>query len=283
MPADDKYPEESGRRRFVKGVVGSAALTAVGTGAAASIKTATSPAGEGGGAIQYYGIENTDGPAPRGMPQIPIQIMDDGTIKGRWPKVKKTKNSAGETVTKADMKLGGITYSSEWFQYCGAQTYKGIQPDADVDNVFKSVENPPQKYSWQGEQLSGGDPLKVKHFSDYKSWGNGVGKAGLGKPAMVNWRTPKDGTAIPVQVLRSTRIEEAAKNNKWLQASTKKGIMAWFDKCTHFCCVPTFKGDAGSAKFNAQNDVYCPCHQSIYDPFSIKKLQFVALPRPEDS
>ena len=36
-----------------------------------------------------------------------------------------------------------------------------------------------------------------------------------------------------------------------------------------------------SANFGAENDVYCQCHQSIYDPFSIVKKSFVALPRPE--
>ncbi len=33
MAGDDKYPESTGRRRFVKGVVGSATLTGVGVGA----------------------------------------------------------------------------------------------------------------------------------------------------------------------------------------------------------------------------------------------------------
>lgn len=282
MSSDDKYPTDSGRRRFVKGVVGSSCLAGFGTAGAASLKSTTASPGEGGGTIQYYGIENTAGPAPRGMPQIPIEIADDGTLKGMWPEPKKVKNSSGKTVTKAETDLGGITYSSEWFQYCGAQTYKGIKPDADVDNVFKSVEDPPKEYSWQTEQLSGGDPLKVEHFDDYKTWGNAVGKAGLGKPAMVKWRTPEGGQTIPVQVLRSPRVEELAKENKWLKASTEKGFMAWFAKCTHFCCVPEFKGTTQSVKFGAADKVYCACHQSVYDPFSIKKLQFVALPRPDD-
>ena len=56
---------------------------------------------------------------------------------------------------------------------------------------------------------------------------------------------------------------------------------AWLDKCTHFCCVPTFKGTAQSAQFDAENRVYCPCHQSVYDPYSIIGSSYVALPRPE--
>lgn len=282
MPSDDKYPDGSGRRRFVKGVVGSSTLAALGTAGAVSLKSTTSPTGEGGGTVQYYGIENVDGPAPRGMPQIPVEIADDGTLEGRWPDIKEVQNSAGEIVTKAEMELGGITYSSEWFQYCGAQTYEGLEPDADVDSVFRSVENPPKEYAWQREQLSGGEPLKAEHFSDYEAWGNAVGKSGLGKPAMAKWRTPEGGQEIPVQVLRSSRIERSARSDEWLEASTQRGFMAWFNKCTHFCCVPSFKGTTQSTKFGAADEVYCACHQSVYDPFSIKKLQFVALPRPED-
>jgi len=34
-------------------------------------------------------------------------------------------------------------------------------------------------------------------------------------------------------------------------------------------------------KFDAEDMIYCPCHQSVYDPFSLVKKSFVALPRPE--
>ena len=41
----DKYPSESGRRRFVKGVVGSAALSGVGVSGAATVNLTTQPSG----------------------------------------------------------------------------------------------------------------------------------------------------------------------------------------------------------------------------------------------
>jgi Rieske Fe-S protein len=46
--------------------------------------------------------------------------------------------------------------------------------------------------------------------------------------------------------------------------------------------VPGFKHIAGSAAFDAENRVYCQCHQSVYDPFSVVSGSFVALPRPEE-
>ncbi|WP_227354984.1 Rieske 2Fe-2S domain-containing protein [Haladaptatus salinisoli] len=280
MAEDDKYPESTGRRRFVKGVVGSATLAGLGTATAAALKSATSPTGEGGGITKFMGVENIDGPAPRGMPQIPIEIDDEGYLKGLFPKPEK-KTVQGREVTVAETKIAGHTYSVEWFQYCGVQTYKGVDPEADMDNYFRYKEG---GYDWQSSEVEAGNKVHVDDFSDYKTWGNGIGKSGLGKPASVTWRSqdvPASQT-LTVEVIRSTNVEEMANNSEWLKATTQKGFIAHLNKCTHFCCVPSFKGIAGSAKFGAADEIYCPCHQSVYDPFSIIEESFVALPRPED-
>ncbi len=278
---DDKYPESTGRRRFVKGVVGSASLAGVGTAAAAGINSTTAQTGAGGGTTQFMAMENTAGPAPRGMPQIPVEIDSEGYLKGVWPEVK-TVTQAGQEVTVAEMELGGKTYSSEWFQYCGVQTYPGVKPDADQDNYFRYSGN--SKFDWQNEEVSEGAKIHVDDFDDYETWGNGIGRSGLGKPAQGTWRSqdvPPSGK-MPIQVIRSTRIEEMAKNNEWLSASTEEGFVANLNKCTHFCCVPTFKGLSGSTVASAEDMIYCQCHQSVYDPFNIIQKTFVALPRPEE-
>ncbi|WP_435157291.1 ubiquinol-cytochrome c reductase iron-sulfur subunit [Haladaptatus sp. DFWS20] len=282
MSEADKYPEDTSRRRFVKGVVGSAALAGIGTGTVATLNSATAPSGSGGGIVQYYGVENVAGPAPRGMPQIPVEIEDNGDVKGLWPNIQQ-REQEGRTITVAEQTIGGVTYSSEWFQYCGVQTYPGIAPNADQDNYFRYTSS--SQYQWQSEDVEAGAIVNIDDFEDYESWGNGIGKSGLGKPATATWRSqdvPASGT-IPVQLIRSPRIEEMANQNKWLGASTQEGFIAIMDKCTHFCCVPLFKGDPGSAKFGAADEIYCPCHQSVYDPFSIERVSFVALPRPDDS
>lgn len=283
MSDSDKYPEQSGRRRFVKGVVGTSALTGTATAGAAMLKSTTSPTGEGGGQIVAYAVENTDGPAPRGMPQIPIEIDSEGYLKGVYPEVK-TKEVQGQEVKTAESKIGGVTYSVEWFQYCGVQTYKGLQPGADQDEYFRYGES--GGYEWQGQEVSAGDKVHIDDFSDYKTWGNGIGKPGLGKPATVTWRSQDVEQTIPVQVLRIppekfSKLKQNSENKQWIDASIKENFVAWLNKCTHFCCVPGFKSSKQSAKFGAENDIYCPCHQSIYDPYSIVETSFVALPRPE--
>ncbi|WP_224448928.1 ubiquinol-cytochrome c reductase iron-sulfur subunit [Haloprofundus salilacus] len=278
MSDSDKYPAESGRRRFVKGVVGGATLAGVGALGTTTINAATNASGAGGGSTQAYSIENVAGPAPRGMPQIPIEIDDEGYIKGIWPEVQTVEQN-GVEVQLARMQLGGTTYSSEWFQYCGVESYEGLNPSYESDNYFLSGSAPP--YSWQQEEKSEGDRFNISDFEDYETWGNGIGQAGIGKPASGTWRSEDAEDVIPIQMIRSKRIEEAAKNNQWLQASTSQGVIAWLNKCTHFCCVPGYKTTGSSATFGGANAVYCQCHQSVYDPFSIVQTLFVARPRPE--
>jgi len=282
----DKYPVESDRRRFVKGVVGSSALVATGGVGSVIIDSTTSAAGAGGGTTIARAIENTAGPAPRGMPQIPIEIDDEGYIKGVFPEYEEV-TVRGRTVQEAKTEIGGYEYGAQWFQYCGVQSYAGLQPGADQDNYFRYSSS---GFDWHGDL--GGDRVNVADFEEvgdgYEEWGNGVGDPGIGKPASATWRSQdvsgKD--TMPVQIIRSTKIEEmveqaSGEEAEWLEASTDQGTIAWLNKCTHFCCVPGFKAE-GSAKFNGENDVYCPCHQSVYDPFSNVQTTFTALPRPSD-
>jgi Rieske Fe-S protein len=285
----DKYPEETDRRRFVKGVVGGAALSGSGTVGAVSVDALTNPSGKGGGLTLFYGVENTFGPAPRAMPQIPVEVDGDGYVKGLFPEITEVEE-AGQTKQVAEEEVADITYSNRWFQYCGVQTYPGVRVDTgdEFDEYFRYAPSDelPEGLSWQeeSEEISAGDRVHVDHFSDYESWGNEVGQDGLGKPAKVTWRSEgldPEETMI-VEVIRSTRVEEMQGDSAWMEAATQDGFTAYLDKCTHFCCVPSFKGYPGSSKFDGQDGVYCPCHQSVYDPFSIVKKQFTALPRPEE-
>jgi Rieske Fe-S protein len=282
--SDDKYPSESGRRRFVKGVVGSAALSGVGVGGAASINLATQPGGGGGGPTQYVGITLLGGPAPRGMPYIPIEIEDNGDIRGVWPEAEQV-SQGGTTFQVAETEIGGQTYSTEWFQYCGRQNAEGVQPGTEADNYFLSLASGDTAYDWQAEELSEGDRLNIEHFSDYEAWGNDVGDEGVGKPAQATWRSQGLEGQLPVTVIRSTRIEEKAQRDdevgQWYSGASSQGVIAYLNVCTHFCCVPGYKESTSSAQYNAENGVYCQCHQSRYDPFSPEFGTFVSLPRPD--
>jgi Rieske Fe-S protein len=281
MSDSDKYPADSGRRRFVKGVVGGSALAAAGVTGAAGVNSATSASGAGGGNTQAMAIENTGGPAPRGMPIIPIEI-ENGALKGVWPEVQTVQQGGREVqiARTEDFKGSGVTYSQEWFQYCGVEALAGLEPDADQDNFFRSGSSP--GYEWQTETYSEGDQLMAEDFSDYQTWTNEFGDEAVGKPATGVWRSVDSEDTIPVQVIRSTVVEELAEQDPFVDAATQDGFIAWLNKCTHFCCVPGWKQSADAAKFGETDDVYCQCHQSLYDPFSIVETLFVARPRPDD-
>lgn len=280
MSESDKYPESSGRRQFVKGVVGSASLVGFGSLGTVAVDALTNRSGEGGGTTEFYGVENTGGPAPRAMPQVVVDIDEEGYVKGRYPEVTE-ETVAGETVQIAEETIGDITYAAEWFQYCGVQGYQGVAPDYEGDNYFRYAASPP--YEWQSSEVSQGDRVHIDDFEDYATWGNDIGADGIGKPAMVTWRSQDTENTIPVQLLRSTRTEEmASEDDAWLSEATDQGMMAWLNKCTHFCCAPGFKASSQAERFAAADASYCPCHQSVYDPFSIVRSAFVAYPRPED-
>jgi Rieske Fe-S protein len=285
MPADeDKYPAASGRRRFVKGVVGSAALASVAAGTSAAINTATNPSGAGGGPTQYIGVENTVGPAPRGMPIIPIEIQN-GEIGGLWPSVSES-TQGGRTIKVAQEDVGGMRYSSTWFQYCGVQGFTSVAPGTEANNTFLAAGG----YDWMGD-VEDGTALTVDMFQDYEEWGNGIGSSGLGKPASATWRNTEGSRPLPVQVLRTPELPKMINGEgkysdlsstvrNFLEGATDQNFMAWLNKCTHFCCTPS--GFKSSGYSGAENAAYCQCHQSIYDPFSPVQKQFVALPRPGD-
>jgi len=70
-----------------------------------------------------------------------------------------------------------------------------------------------------------GERIHIDDFDDYDEWGNGIGDDGVGKPASVTWRSQNAETALNVNVIRSSRIEEAVENSgdEWLEASTDQG------------------------------------------------------------
>ena len=281
MREENKYPIESDRRRFVKGVVGSAAIGGLGSTGVAAVETATPPTGTSGGLTEFMGINLVSGPAPRGMPQIPIEIEDDGRLLGVWPETHE-EEIEGQTVLRAEEEIGGVTYSAEWFQYCGVQTSPALDPKEERNNEFRSAET--TQHEWQQEDLEGGESLTLDIFEDYEECENEIGSGGLGKPALATWRSEdlSEGEGLTVQLIRSPLIEEAAGDDEGLAASTAEGILTYLNVCTHFCCLPGYKTNPTSVRVGGEDGAYCVCHQSVYDPFTITQQRFAASPRPDE-
>lgn len=277
----DKYPAASARRRFVRGVVGSAALAGLSTAGMPIVESLTSEPGAGGGATEYRSAENVGGPAPRGLPQVPVELDDEGFLRGIWPEVQ-TIEQGGTQLTVAQQEIAGQLYSQTWFQYCGIQSSPGLDPEANQDNYLRYSAS--SNYTWQNDQMEGGQRISVVDFDDYESFSHPIGSGGLGKAAQANWRSENVGArdVIPVQVIRSPLVEEMAQEDEWINATTDSGFIAFLNKCTHFCCVPGWKTYRDSVQYDAEDLIYCQCHQSVFDPFSIITESFFSLPRPED-
>lgn len=278
---EDKYPSDSSRRRFVRGVVGASALAGVGVASAAMVDTATTPPGIGGGPTTYRGARRVGGPAPRGLPQVPVELDDEGYVRGIWPDLREVEVD-GRIVIVAEMELGGVTYESLWFQYCGIQSTPGVVPDADQDNYLHYTRA--SNYDWQNAETTGGQRLHVSDFDDYEDWVEPIGAAGLGKGAQARWRSEDVASRdiIPVQVIRSPLVEAAAADDEWLEASTEAGFIAHLNQCTHFCCVPGWKTFRDAPQFDAEDLIYCQCHQSRFDPFDVVTETAIARSRPGD-
>ncbi|MDY6775640.1 MAG: ubiquinol-cytochrome c reductase iron-sulfur subunit [Halobacteria archaeon] len=271
---DDNYPNQ-GRRRFVKSMVGAGVLGSVAAAGYSSVDLLTQKSGVGGGSIKYRGIKIVEGPAPRGMSQIPLKI-EGGEIIGRAPSPSGGKGNP-------TLSIAGFDYSLDWFQYCGVQNYPGVQPEFESDNKFKYSAR-----GWHSDRE--GDVMKVSDFDDWQSY---VGRAdnateGLGKPAWGTWRSEGVEKTIPVAVIKTDkqRLLDNANSDQqrqWIEETCPQGFIGWINKCTHFCCVPQgFQtSDFGcGGGVCAANKVYCQCHQSRYDPFNVVDDTMIALPRP---
>lgn len=274
-------PDPPSRRRYLSALVGGTVLASAGATALAAVDLTTTSS-TWGGTVRYRGLEIAGGPADEPLPQVPVRVDDEGYLHGRFPA------ASGDEIPTTE--LGGVRYSAEWFRYCDATEHPGLRGDADGDTYLRAAELPPPdlegsplpSYGWQREAVAPGDRLHVSHFDDYRSWTNGIGTAGIGKPAMATWRSQETDQPLHVQVLRSERVPgDVAGDDRWLAASTDAGFIAWSARCTNWCAVTAFKGYAASEKFAGADLAYCPRHQSTFDPFSVVASTQVT-PRWED-
>lgn len=278
-------PSDTSRRRFLGGVVGGAVVGAVGVSGATVLGVST-PNARGGGLIRYRGMRRRGGPAPRALPQVPIGIDDNGYLYGKWPKTTKDGVPATE--------LGGVRYSADWFRYCAFTDYAGFDSAVEVDSYLRAAPETP--YGWQTRDVAAGDRLHVEEFADYETWGNDIGEAGIGKPALATWRGPqarrtgetatagqRTALSFSVQVFRSTEVEQLrADGGEWLRASTTpEGFIACAAACTYNCAITGFKAIEESERFSAGDEIYCPDCQSTFRPFDIVQEEFVAPSKAE--
>jgi Rieske Fe-S protein len=252
------------RRSFVKacaGVGAGGALAAAGFGMFQPV----SDVGVEIVNISYPGVRVLPGsPAPYGLPLIPLEITDDGYLRGR--------PDAAENQLK-------------WYKYCSHEQAPGTFPDDDAENVLR--------YDVSEDKIAKGfdawfvDNLDDQmHYSDFpkeppnEDWQEypGVGAAARwrsegvdpeSKITAIVIRAPKELLGFESQV-PAPQAEEI--RSGWFPEhpdDSEDIFMACCSFCTHFCCVPDFH-TAELAKSSGYGEtIFCTCHLSRYDPFQI--------------
>src|SRR5581483_9655393 len=258
------------RRSFVKtcvGVAGAGALAASGLSMAAGLAI---PRRAGGALIRYYGAHRVGGPAPRGVPLIPITVQD-GKFVGKTSILAFNKDTG-----KADPSLPPVNIL-DWYKYCGHAGAPGLTPTFTNDNtltyfekdLYKSIK--PWFDGKYGNPISP-DDFPANSFGAAFQW-RSKGQSGVNVLSGVIIRANPDevkfvtSTVAPAKPLVSqAEYDYVVKNVHYVDPDTKNHYIAVSTFCTHFCCVPGYKeAEALARPRNAWDNMFCTCHNSNYN------------------
>ena len=250
------------RRSFVKACVttaGVGALAATGLGMAAGLAIPRKP---GLPPVRYFGAHRVAGPAPRGVPYIPITVQD-GQIVG---KTSLPHYDPGET---------GEINALEWYKYCGHSGAPGLRPDFTDDNTLTYL--PKEEYEhlitpWFKAYLD--QPIRIDHFpadnfgAAFKWRSEGQGGANVLTGIVIRVAASQlklVGSAVPpAKPISQAEFDWVAQNVFHKEGNSYYIGVSSF--CTHFCCAPGYREAELLARPRAAWDnIFCTCHNSNYN------------------
>lgn len=262
------------RRSFVKtcvGVAGVGALAASGLSMAASLAI---PRAASGNLLRYYGAHRVGGPAPRGVPLIPITV-ENGVFVGKT------------SIPVFDVKTQSVDASKEmnvldWYRYCGHAGAPGLKPDFTKDNKFSyfiADEKLKVITPWFKDLLN--QPIKPEDFPADNFGASFVwrskGQSGTSLISGVIIKTPPEGqflgpdyiasgTKAPAKPLSSKAEYDFVRKNVHHQDEKYGNFIAVSTYCTHFCCTPGYReAEALARPRDAWDNMFCTCHNSNYN------------------
>lgn len=252
------------RRSFVKACVttaGVGALAASGLGMAAGLAIPRKP---GLPPVRYFGAHRVAGPAPRGIPYIPVAI-EGGTIVGR---TSIPNYEAGEP----DINI------LEWYKYCGHSIAPGLvagtREDENGLKYFIAEDKIASVNPWYGDRLA--NPIRADEFPDNEFGAGFIWRSdGQSGPnvltgAIIRYKTKAvkhltSGITNPGKSLPADRMQLV--RDQIFATVGDSTFVAISTFCTHFCCIPGYKEAEKLARpRNAWDKVFCTCHNSVYDP-----------------
>lgn len=248
------------RRTFVRRTVGTAAFGAVGASGLGLAFPLSTTLGIRIPRFPYFGAKIVGGPAPKGLPIIPVKIDGEGNVTG------DPSYQPEETESILD-----------WYKYCSHDEAPGLEEGFTKDNKMYYFQNPEKIHVAEAQGLDiwyknkVDRPLNVKDFDE------------VGKGAPFKWRSQGqvDNNIITGIALR---IDPAQIDGGQLEEAEgliggpfiDQDIIAFCSFCAHFCCVPGYK--ESKEALNRGNDVweslFCTCHGSVYDPLDLGRYDF---------
>lgn len=249
------------RRSFVKACVttaGVGALAASGLGMAAGLAIPRKP---GLPPVRYFGANRVAGPAPRGIPYIPIAVEGD-TFIGK-PEIPHYE--AGKPPINA----------LDWYKYCGHSGAPGLAKDFTKDNALTYL----AKEEYEHAITPWFKPYLDQHIKPSQFPADGFGAA-------FRWRS--DGqqganviTGVIIRIRESDvkQVSAAVPPGKPISEDEFQWVLenifakhegklyaAVSSFCTHFCCAPGYRESEALARPRAAWDnIFCTCHNSNYN------------------
>lgn len=175
------------------------------------------------------------GPAPKGLPLIPVRVNDEGVLEG------------------VPSHLG-------WYEYCRPNA-PGLSTDFRGANTFSYYLSPQQLHIaemqmggvWYGDSI--GEAVRPENFTE------------LWQGASVMWRTPTEYGPDDQLLAILVKVDPNVYPENIRDEFMPDGFAAFNAGDAHFCCVvgyqvnnsPRAKDDAG------QDYIFDSCHDSRYD------------------
>ncbi len=226
--------------------------------------------------ISYPGVQVLEGsPAPYGLPIIPLEITGDGELRG--------------VPDAFDDQL-------QWYRYCGHERTPGALPDWDGDDMIRF-------HVTEERQAGGLDTWYADSINDAVRWQDFPEDTpdplfdefpGAGAP--FRWRS--EGMApertltgivlrAPAEILEFTGSVPPPQQDdlrQWMPEHPEDPdsvFLACMSRCTHFCCIARFHEDSLAVQSGYGDRIFCTCHLSRYDPFTVDAYNRTIFRYPE--
>jgi Rieske Fe-S protein len=200
------------------------------------------------------------GPAPQGIPLIPVLVNKDGLLEG-VPENRKSK----------------VKHDLSWYKYCSHEAAPGLDISFTQDNKLRYYTNPEKVSVARAQGLA----LWYENLLDQELRADHFKKIGDGAP--FRWRSEGQvGTNIVTGIIIKvdpSKIKGSLPDGFVWDNKDGSGFIAVCSFCAHFCCVPGYL-ENNSPKTHEPgkgvNDtvIYCSCHDSRYDFTDIRQYTF---------